>query len=125
MQCSETSTMMKECPICVDVMEDGVELCATPCKHEFHKACLISYANFNHDKDTLLCPVCRHVILERPPPVLEDQHTPTLRYFAAIYGDDFARHLLNTCVCWLFLLGLLVLLFTILFAFGRSGEHLP
>jgi hypothetical protein len=124
LECSEKSAM-KECPICVDILEEGVDLCATPCKHEFHKACLISYANFNRDKDTLLCPVCRNVILERTPPMLEDRHATTLRYFSAIYGDEFARYMLNACVSALLLLGLLILLITIVFAFGRNRDPLP
>jgi hypothetical protein len=122
---SVATSAMKECPICVDSMEEGVELCTTPCKHEFHKTCLISYADYNRNKDTLLCPVCRHVILERSLSILEDQQTRALRHLADIYGEDFARYMLNLCVCVLLLLGFLVLLITILFTFGRGEEHSP
>ncbi len=128
---------MKECPICVDIMEDGAELCVTPCNHEFHKTCLLSYADFNRDKDSLLCPVCRHAIFERPPPVMEEQPThrpryfmeeqPTHRprYFMEIYGEEFARCMLNTCAGALLLVGLLILLMTLMLAFGHNEEPLP
>lgn len=114
---------MKECPICVEVLEEGREWCSTPCKHEFHKDCLISYANFNNDKTTLLCPVCRQVLFERPALMAIQPEGIPHSYMEALYGREYARHVMTTCACLLLLLGLIIFGLTIIIALKPNGNE--
>ncbi len=43
-----------QCPICMEVTEDGEVVCALPCEHIFHYNCLMSWLNVKRS-----CPMCR------------------------------------------------------------------
>jgi hypothetical protein len=44
-----------ECAICLNVYEEGDDICMLPCKHELHVDCLMPWL-----KQTNSCPLCRH-----------------------------------------------------------------
>ncbi|KAL6957107.1 E3 ubiquitin protein ligase rie1 [Sarracenia purpurea var. burkii] len=48
-----------ECCICLSPYEDGTELCALPCNHNFHSACIVRWLKMN-----ATCPLCKYNILK-------------------------------------------------------------
>lgn len=52
-----------ECSICLCEIEEGEESMTTPCRHAFHRECLMRWISERH-----ICPLCRHRL-----PVLEEE----------------------------------------------------
>lgn len=52
------------CPVCQDDIVDGDEYIQMPCKHSYHKDCLLPWL-----KEHNTCPSCRAAVEEQPPPV--------------------------------------------------------
>lgn len=48
-----------ECCICLSPYEDGVELHALPCNHNFHSTCIVKWLKMN-----ATCPLCKYDILK-------------------------------------------------------------
>jgi hypothetical protein len=52
----------KECPICMEMIYNTVNICTTECGHCFHSNCLIK--NISHNG--FACPYCRKVLADNP-----------------------------------------------------------
>ena len=54
---SESNKLVKDenmCPVCKDEFKEGAEIMETPCKHWFHKECLLPWLKVSNK-----CPNCR------------------------------------------------------------------
>lgn len=64
----------EECSICLQGFHVGEAICTTPCKHTFHRACIMKWcrakpvASMEAPKEIYACPYCRSPLLEQPPP---------------------------------------------------------
>ncbi|XP_076295545.1 E3 ubiquitin-protein ligase RNF181-like [Lasioglossum baleicum] len=50
-----SSSESKQCPVCLKEFENGISAKRMPCKHIFHKECIIPWL-----EKTNSCPLCRH-----------------------------------------------------------------
>lgn len=51
----ESAIYSPECAICLEMYESGVMLCGLPCRHSFHKDCIVTWL----ERDNHHCPICR------------------------------------------------------------------
>lgn len=51
----ETAIYSPECAICLETYESGMILCGLPCRHSFHKNCIVTWL----ERDNHHCPICR------------------------------------------------------------------
>lgn len=47
------------CPICIEQIKKGEDICITDCKHYYHKDCLLQWFNNSYD-----CPLCKNIIYD-------------------------------------------------------------
>lgn len=45
---------LENCTICLDLFEEGQKRVVLPCKHDYHKDCIIPHLKINEE-----CPLCR------------------------------------------------------------------
>jgi len=64
-----------ECAICLDPLGDSGPLCALPCSHKFHAACVEGLRSFGIKQ---MCPICR---VDLPPCPEQTFEEATRRYF--------------------------------------------
>lgn len=51
----ESAILSPECAICLELYESGMILCSLPCRHSFHKDCIVTWL----ERDNHHCPICR------------------------------------------------------------------
>ena len=56
-QSPRPNSLEKICPICQKTIVSGH--IKTPCRHDFHKHCLIQWCKVQEKKETVGCPICR------------------------------------------------------------------
>ena len=59
--------MSEQCVFCLDDMDDeSLTVRLDGCHHIMHTSCFLEYVkhNLSNKKDCVLCPICRHIVIE-------------------------------------------------------------
>jgi len=56
---ADTDGQIMDCPICMEAYSEAGDVVRAPCKHNFHKACLLTWCKNHVD-----CPMCRQPVGE-------------------------------------------------------------